>query len=98
MTVSINDGAPQSIGTIGSGIEAGGETRTSDLFLIGSNTVLNIGDKVVLSVGTTTSSTNALDAAPADGSYTTFIDNGFGVRCSSNGIAAEKSRKRVRIF
>lgn len=96
ITFSISGGTPQSIVVEGSGF-ATGAVSANDLYLLGPEPGLSSGSTVVLSAGTVTTNNNVTNAKPANGSFTTFIADGNGVRCSSNGVAMMPTAASVSI-
>ena len=86
ITFSINAGPAQTLSFASSGF-SGGVITGNDLFFYGSVFGLNVGDVVTLTTGTWTTNNNVAAAAPASGSYTTFITDSFGNLISTNGIS-----------
>lgn len=87
LTFRINGGAAQAITGVNSGFLAFG---VNSLYITSASTIFsNVGDTVTLTGGTLTTTTNVAAAAPANGSFTTFIinpNNGFPV--SGIGVVA----------
>lgn len=97
ISFSVNSGTSVAITSEGSGF-TGGDTTANDIALTGSGpTNLANGSTVVLSAGTVTTTTNIAVARPANGSYVTYITNGNGVRCSSNGVAIGPTAANVTV-
>jgi hypothetical protein len=69
----------------------------NDFFTYGNYSGVANGSTVVLGAGTITTSGNVAGVPPADGSYTTFLTNDSGVRCSSNGMALAPSAASVSV-
>jgi hypothetical protein len=83
ITYSVNGGAPQPFTFAASG-STSNEVSTNDIYLNNSNTSgAPNTSTVVLSAGTITTSNNIIAPPPANGSYTTFITNISGNRCSN---------------
>src|SRR5690606_6192219 len=55
------------------------------------------GSTVVLSLGSLTTIDTVASAPPANGSYNTFLADGNGTRCSTNGVAINPSAANVSI-
>jgi hypothetical protein len=88
ITFTINAGSPQSIAEINSGVN-GGAITANDVYFFGSLPGVSIGDTVILSSGTLTTSSNVAAAAPPGGMYNTFIIDGFlGLPLSGPGVSA----------
>ena len=90
ITFSVNSGPAQTLNFAGSGLTAGVVTP-NDLIFAGTFVPLNIGDVVALSAGTWTTNNPVAAAAPANGSYETFIVDDFGVLLSTNGTSGPAS-------
>jgi hypothetical protein len=86
MTFSINGGLAQTLFNTGPNVAAGSVTA-SDLVFYGSFGALNVGDVILLSAGTWTSGLNFSPAAPANGSYNTFVADATYTRISGNGTS-----------
>ena len=88
ITFSINGGTDQTINRINKSF-SGGDVTSDDIYILGSLPGVVVGDIVTLSSGTLTTNSNIAVAAPASGSFTTFITNSGGspMRLSTNGIA-----------
>jgi hypothetical protein len=96
ITFSINGGNALPINRKGSGVDV--EVVTADdLYIFGSLPGAVEGSTVVLSAGTITTANNVAATRPANGSYTTFITNSFGDRCSENGVSAAPSAASVSV-
>jgi hypothetical protein len=98
MTYSINGGSPQRITRERTGSDMN-NMSPNDLLIAGAiYTNLFLGDTVVLSVGTVTTTTAIAGARPNSGSFTTFITNSSsGVRCSGNGVAFTPTAATVSV-
>jgi hypothetical protein len=96
ITFSINGGAAQPITVVRSGTNFGNFT-TNDLWVYGNLPNLANGSTVVLSAGTITTTSNVAAAPPANGNFTTFINGGTGVLCSTNGVAVIPTAASVSI-
>ncbi len=83
---SINGGAAQPITMENSG-RPGNDRTTNDIYAFGNVQSLPINSTVVLSAGTITTTANFAAAPPANGSFSTFITNNFGTRCSTVSMA-----------
>ncbi len=83
---SIGNGAPQAITMANSG-RPGNDRTERDIYVFGSTQSLSNGSTIVLSPGTITTSNAYTGTLPANGSFSTFITNNFGTRCSSNGVS-----------
>ncbi len=83
---SINGGAAQPITMANSG-RASNDLTTNDIYVFGNTQSLPINSTVVLSAGTITTTGNVTAAPPANGSFPTFINNNFSIRCSTNGVS-----------
>jgi len=82
---SINGGAPQPITMANSGRPStppNNDRTTNDIYVFGNTQSLAINNTVVLSAGTIIIA-NFAGAPPANGSFSTFITNNFGTRCST---------------
>ena len=88
MTFSINGGAAQTINAINSGY-TGGSLTADDVYVFGSFPGVTVGDTVFLSAGAITTTTNIAAAAPANGTYNTFITDGAGDKISGSPSAPE---------
>jgi hypothetical protein len=91
ITFTINAGSPQSITQLDSGVAAGAVTA-NDAFL--RSTLfpgVSIGDTVILSSGTVTTTSPVAAAAPPSGMYNTFISDGSGIPVSGPGISSAVS-------
>lgn len=86
ITFSVNSGPAQALSIADSGT-TGGVITANDLFFNGALPMLNIGDVVTLTAGSWTTISPVVPAAPANGSYTTFITDGFGNVISTNGVS-----------
>jgi hypothetical protein len=87
VTFSINGGAAQTFNILGSG-GSGNSLAATDAFLYGSLPGLAVGNVVVLTAGTLTTSSNFVSAPPAGGSFPTFIIDGSGNKLDAvNGVA-----------
>ena len=97
MTFSINGGTAQSVSNSNSGVAANNVTP-NDIFVYGNlgNSIL-IGNTVVLSAGTVTTTGNVAAAPPASGAYATFLTNAMGVVCSSSGAASAPTAASVSV-
>ncbi len=84
---SINMGTPQLITTANSGRAAVNDRTENDIYVFGNTQSLPINSTVVLSPGTITITGNFSGALPANGSFSTFITNNFGTRCSTVSMA-----------
>lgn len=84
---SINGGTAQLITTANSGRAAVNDRTEKDIYVFGNTQSLPINSTVVLSAGTITTSGNVTAAPPANGSFSTFITNNFGTRCSTVSAA-----------
>ena len=69
----------------------------NDLYLFVAFRPDAFGNTVVLSAGKVTTASNVSAAPPAAGSYTTFIVNRSGIRCSADGIAVSPTAATVSI-
>jgi hypothetical protein len=92
ITFTINTGVAQMLYNINSG-PMFGSVASTDAYLYGTFPGVAVGDTVVLSAGTLTTSGNFAAAAPANGSYPTFLfdDNGIKLDAAdgvSGGTAA----------
>lgn len=100
ITFSINGGSPQPIHRTNSGGN-NADITTNDLYLFNYPSEIQLfpGDIVILNAGTVTTTNSSLPGkpAPANGSFTTFITNLFGVRCSSNGVAMGTTAASVSV-
>lgn len=81
ITFSINGGNAAAITNIGSGF-VNSSLSGDEIYIYGNRPGVSSGT-VVLSPGTITTTTNVASQAPASRSYTTFIINDQGVRCSN---------------
>jgi hypothetical protein len=86
ITFSINGGAPQSFSGMNSGITFQSSTA-NDLYIFDSVASFTIGDIVTLNAGTLTTTTSVTGAAPAAGSFTTWVTDDLAGQISSNGVA-----------
>ncbi len=87
ITFSINGGAAQPITTANSGRATSNDRTPNDIYVFGNTQSLSINSTVVLFAGTITTTANIAAAPPASGSFTTFITNNFGTRCSTVSMA-----------
>jgi hypothetical protein len=85
ITYSVNGGAANSI-TAGNSSVAVGSIAPTDLFFFGTSASRVNGDIVTLSKGTVTTTGNVANAAPAGGSFTTFITDSNGAQVSTVGV------------
>ena len=84
---SINNGTSQSITNANSGV-AVNDVTANDLFIYGNlANNLAVGSTVILSAGTVTTTGIIAAVPPSAGSFTTFLTNDSGVRCSGDGVA-----------
>ena len=86
ITFSINGGANQTITDAVSGGNAG-VLNPNDIYIFGPFPGVTVNDIVTLSSGTLTTTGNIAAAAPASGSFTTFITSNNTSQLSSNGVA-----------
>ena len=87
ITFKINGGAAQSIFTIESGF-AGGSEAATDVDIFGLTPGVAVGNVVVLTAGTLTTTSNFAGAPPASEAYQTFLDDGPGTRLDAvNGVS-----------
>ncbi len=93
---SVNGGAAQAL-TFQESNFAGGDVSANDHSLYGTLAGVGNGTTVVLSLGSVTTGGNVAAAPPADGSYVTFLTDGSGFRCSTNGVAIDPSSANVSI-
>ena len=88
ITFTINAGSPESINQLDSGVAAGAVT-SNDAFLRGATFPgVSIGDTVILSAGTVTTTSPVAAAAPPSGMYNTFISDGNGIPVSGPGTSS----------
>jgi hypothetical protein len=87
ISFTANGGEAQPITVEGSGGSATNITP-NDIFVYGNRLGAANGSTVILSAGTVTTNNNAAAARPANGTFTTFLTDGNGVRCSTNGVSA----------
>jgi hypothetical protein len=88
LVYAINGGAPIAISFMTSGATSGDLANTTYMFSAGTAPSISLGDTVLLSAGAVTTMSNVTAAAPANGSYPTFIYNRNGTRISSFGTSA----------
>lgn len=93
---SVNAGASQAL-TYQESNYTGGDVSANDHSLYGSLAGVGIGTTVVLSLGSITTAGNVAAAPPANGSFTTFLTDGNGFKCSTNGVAINPSAANVSI-
>jgi hypothetical protein len=86
MRFSVNGGPAQVISFAGANNTAG-TFPPNDLIFSGPHVALNVGDVVTLSAGILTSFDNVAGAAPANGSYSTFIYDLTGKLLSTEGVS-----------
>ena len=87
VTFTINGAAAQTFATLASGF-TGGSQAASDAYIFGSLPGVAVGNTVVLTAGTLTTTANFASAPPASGSYPTDITNGGGTRLDAvNGAS-----------
>jgi hypothetical protein len=96
ITYFINGGTARQIIGAGSGT-SGFATSPNDTYLFGSLPGAPIGSTVVLSAGTLTTRNNFNGVPPINGSFTTFMTNNLGFKCSNNGIAVTPTAASVSI-
>jgi hypothetical protein len=99
MTFSINGGTSRPITNANSGFSGDSVTTPNDIYVYGSAPGTAIGNTVVLSAGTYTTTGNVAAAKPADGSFVTFVRGfeGGPIRCSTNGVALGTTAAPVSI-
>lgn len=93
---SVNGGASQTL-TYQESNYTGGDVSANDHSLYGSLAGVGIGTTVVLSLGSITTAGNVAAAPPANGSFTTFLTDVNGLKCSTNGVAINPSAANVTI-
>ena len=87
ITYTLDRGAAQTLNRLESGASVGSLT-TTDVYVHGSAAALAVGDTVVLSAGTLTTTSDYAGAPPADGSYKTFVINFAGNKLDAvDGVA-----------
>ena len=86
ITFRVNNGAAQTITNLRSGF-SGGVLAANDLFIFGTYAGINVNDIVTLTAGTVTTNGNVAAAAPAAGSFTTFLTSNSAARLSNDGVA-----------
>lgn len=96
ISYSVNGGAAQAISFEESGF-VGGNVAAADHTFYGLFPGLPSGSTVVLSLGSITTNNSIAGAAPTNGSYTTFITDGNGFRCSTDGVAIIPSSANVSV-
>jgi hypothetical protein len=96
ISFSINGGAAQAIIRARSGATVN-NISANDIYIYDAQPGAPSGSTVVLSAGTLRTNNNVAGAPPASGSFTTFITNGTGVRCSTNGVATVTTASSVSI-
>ncbi|HEX8197429.1 MAG TPA: carboxypeptidase-like regulatory domain-containing protein [Pyrinomonadaceae bacterium] len=96
ITFFINGGTAQPITTAASGSTTG-IISPDDIFISGGQNTVSNGNMIVLNAGTVMTINNITAAAPANGSYTTFITDGNGTLCSNNGIATVVTAASVSV-
>ena len=96
MSYSINGGPSHTLTYQESGYVAG-NVSVNDHSVYGNLPGAANGSTVVLTLGFLTTTTNIAAAPPANGSYTTFLTDMNGIRCSTNGVAINPSAANVTI-
>ena len=87
VTFTINGGAAQTFTKINSGF-ANGSVAAADAYIYGALPGVAVGNTVVLTAGTLTTSGNFAGAPPAGGSFPTFVFDGFGTKLDAvNGVS-----------
>lgn len=86
ITYSVNGGAAQTVNSVSSGFAAGA-VASNDLFFYKTGVLptLTVGDTVVLTAGTLSTSINFAGATPASGNFQTFIVPTSGANISTFG-------------
>jgi hypothetical protein len=96
MTFSINGGTALPIAETSSGFNRN-DVSVNDIYVYRGGLNISSGVTVVLNAGTITTTENVAAAPPANGSYTTFLADGYGVRCGANGVAVTTTAASVSI-
>ena len=96
MSFSINGGAAQPITTTRSGLNLG-NISANDIYVYGNLPNVASGSTVVLNRGTIITTNSITAAAPANGSFTTFLASGQGAQCSTFGVAINTTAASVSI-
>jgi hypothetical protein len=96
ITYSINAGAAQPINSAASGTSAN-NISSDDIFVFGAQTGATDGSTIVLNAGTVMTTSSVNGPLPTNGSFTTFITDGNGFLCSTNGVALPPTAASVSI-
>lgn len=97
ITYTINGGNTMPVENIRSGVTRSNITG-NDLFIYPTTQpFISMGSIIILNAGNITTNGGAPLAPPANGNYTTFITNGNGIRCSSDGVAIPVTSASVSV-
>jgi hypothetical protein len=87
ITFSVNGGPSRSVFQTASGVPVN-DLAANDLYFFGQLPGVSVGNTVILSAGTLTTTSNFAGAAPASGNFQTFIIEGYGAKISTFGTTA----------